>query len=128
MKRTLLMSLSLCMGGTLFAQKSAKPNIVFLFADDMTFQSLGSTSNGEVKTPNLDRLKAQGTSFNQTFNQGGYNGAISVASRAMMNTGKYLWKAMDETGGKVYFNEREWISSPSVTEPRTSTLTPWTAG
>lgn len=107
MKRTLLMSLSLCMGGSLLAQKNTKPNIIFLFADDMTYQSLGSTTNGEVKTPNLDRLKAQGTSFNQTFNQGGYNGAISVASRAMLNTGKYLWKAMDETGGKVYFNENE---------------------
>ena len=107
MRKTLLMSLPLFMGGTLMAQEESKPNIIFLFADDMTFQALGSTSDGEVKTPNLDRLKSQGTCFTHTFNQGGFNGAISVASRAMMNTGKYLWKAMDETNGKVYFNPRE---------------------
>lgn len=65
------------------AQEQNKPNILFLFADDMTYESLSSTSKGEVKTPNLDRLKAQGTCFTHTFNQGGFNGAISVASRAI---------------------------------------------
>ena len=118
MRRTLFMSLPLLMGGSLMAQETERPNIVFLFADDMTYQSLSSTSNGEVKTPNLDRLKSQGTCFTHTFNQGGYNGAISVASRAMMNTGKYLWKAMDETNGKVYFNENEltWVDDVPVYE------------
>lgn len=96
-------------------QAQEKPNIIFIFADDMTFQGLGSTSNGEVKTPNLDRLKSQGTYFNQTFNQGGWNGAISMASRAMLNTGKYLWKAMDETGGKTYNNAHELAWPDDVT-------------
>ena len=100
----------------LSAQEKSKPNIVFIFADDMTFQGLVSTSNGEVKTPNLDRLKKQGTYFSHTFNQGGFNGAISAASRAMLNTGMYLWKACDETGGHTSTNEkvREW---PDGIEP-----------
>lgn len=83
----------------LMAQKSTKPNVVLIFADDLTISGLGSTSNGEVKTPNLDRLREQGAFFSHTFNQGGFNAAISAASRAMMNTGKYLWKACDEVGG-----------------------------
>lgn len=80
------------------SQEKSKPNILFIFADDMTINCLGSTSNGEVKTPNLDRLRKQGSFFTHTFNQGSYKGAVSVASRAMLNTGKYLWKSMEATG------------------------------
>lgn len=83
------------------AKIEKKPNIVLIFADDMTYQSLGCTSNGEVITPNLDRLRSQGTYFSHAYNQGGYNGAISTASRSMMNTGRYLWKAMDQVQGQL---------------------------
>ena len=86
--------------------KSEKPNIIFIFADDLTINGLGSTSNGEVITPNLDKLRNRGAFFNKTFNQGGYNGAVSAASRAMMNTGKYLWKAMDAVNGNS--GKSEW--------------------
>ena len=34
-----------------------------------------------------------GTRFNQAFNMGGWNGAICVASRAMIITGKTIWDA-----------------------------------
>jgi choline-sulfatase len=112
MKQTFLLSLALPWAIANGAQageaaaKAAKPNIIFIFADDLSINALGSTSNGEVLTPNLDKLRAQGTFFNQTFNQGGYNGAVSVASRAMMNTGKYLWKAMDAVNGAS--GKSEW--------------------
>lgn len=99
MKKNILLIASLFIGNWAFAQKADKPNILFIFTDDLTINGLGSTSNHEVKTPNLDRLKEQGTFFSHTFNQGGFNAAISVASRAMLNTGMYLWKACDETGG-----------------------------
>ena len=82
------------------AQDKSKPNILFIFADDMTINCLGSTSNGEVITPNLDKLRRNGAFFTNTFNQGSYKGAVSVASRAMLNTGRYLWKAMKETGDR----------------------------
>lgn len=95
MKKNLLLTFPLAFTGlTLMAQESDKPNVVFIFADDLTYHGLGSTSDGEVLTPNLDRLKGQGTYFSRTYNQGAFNGAISVASRAMMNTGKYMWDAM----------------------------------
>lgn len=70
-----------------------KFNILFIFADDQTFESIGSLNNNEVKTPNLDRLREMGTTFSHTYNQGSWSPAVSVASRAMLNTGKYLWKA-----------------------------------
>lgn len=116
MKKKLLFVTSLLMGSSIMAQQSNKPNIVFIFADDLTINGLGSTSNGEVKTPNLDRLRDQGAFFTHTFNQGGFNAAISAASRAMMNTGKYLWKACDEVGGHTGTSKScpEWPEGMTV--------------
>lgn len=73
------------------AQK--KPNILFIFADDQCHDTINALGNDEVKTPNLDRLATSGVSFRNAYNMGGWNGAVCVASRAMMNTGKMLWRA-----------------------------------
>ncbi len=70
-----------------------KPNILFIFADDQCFNTLGSAKADNISTPNFDRLLSTGTHFTHAFNQGGWNGAISVASRAMMITGENLWSA-----------------------------------
>ncbi|MFI3293604.1 MAG: sulfatase-like hydrolase/transferase [Rikenellaceae bacterium] len=69
------------------------PNIVFIFADDHCFNCLGSSGLDNIKTPNLDRLMESGTHFTHAFNQGGWNGAISAASRAMLITGENMWRA-----------------------------------
>lgn len=70
-----------------------KPNILFIFADDQTYQGVHALGNPEVITPNLDRLVNSGVTFTHTYNMGGWNGAICVASRAMLNTGRTLWHA-----------------------------------
>ncbi len=75
----------------LFAQD--KPNILFIFADDQTFETLGAVNNTQVKTPNLDRLASQSLLFTHAFNQGSWTPAVCVASRLMLNTGSFLWKA-----------------------------------
>jgi len=70
-----------------------KPNILFIFADDQCYDTIGALGNDEVKTPNLDRLATSGVSFRNTYNMGGWNGAVCVASRAMLNTGRMVWRA-----------------------------------
>ena len=70
-----------------------KPNVVLIFADDMNFSCMSNVGEDIVYTPNLDQLREKGMYFTHVFNQGGWNGAISAASRAMLNTGKFLWKA-----------------------------------
>ena len=76
--------------------KKDNPNILFIFADDQTFSALGALGHPIVKTPNLDRLAEGGTVFSNAYNQGGWHGAICVASRAMLNTGRFLWHAKTE--------------------------------
>ncbi|MGB2434893.1 MAG: sulfatase-like hydrolase/transferase, partial [Flavobacteriaceae bacterium] len=69
------------------------PNILFLFADDYTYDAIHALGNDVIQTPNLDRLVRHGTHFTQAFNMGGWNGAVCLASRAMIITGKSLWDA-----------------------------------
>ncbi len=72
-----------------------KPNILFIFADDQCFETLRSLGCDEIQTPNLDRLVKGGVTFTHAYNQGGWHGAVCVASRTMLNTGRFLWKARD---------------------------------
>lgn len=82
----------------LISQLSAaeKPNILFIFADDMTYEAIGALGHQEIKTPNLDKLVHSGTTFTHAYNPGGWNGAICVASRAMIMSGRQLWYAEKE--------------------------------
>ncbi|MGW9684541.1 sulfatase-like hydrolase/transferase [Flagellimonas sp. 2504JD1-5] len=74
-------------------QPLTKPNIVFIFADDQSYNTIKALGNEEVHTPNLDKLANSGVTFTHTYNMGGWNGAICVASRAMLLTGQYIWNA-----------------------------------
>jgi len=74
-------------------KEEQKPNILFIFADDQTYLGINALGNSEVITPNLDKLANSGVTFTHTYNMGGWNGAICVASRAMLNTGRFLWNA-----------------------------------
>ncbi len=73
------------------ADKASRPNILFLFTDDQCFRTINVLNNKEVHTPNMDRLVRRGVTFTHCFNQGAWNGAICIASRAMLNTGRYVW-------------------------------------
>jgi choline-sulfatase len=70
-----------------------KPNILFIFSDDQAHETLGVRNRYGLKTPNLDRLAESGVDFTHAFNQGSYAPAVCVASRTMLNTGSFLWRA-----------------------------------
>ena len=95
---------------SLNAQQEKKPNILFIFADDLMFNSIGTLDDCKVKTPNLDRLMENGVSFSRTYNQGSYSQAVCIASRTMMVTGANLWKAASysKKGKEVKKPEKYW--------------------
>ena len=68
-----------------------KPNILFLFADDQCFEAVHALGLDEIETPNLDRLVRNGVTFTHAYNMGAWHGAVCVASRTMLNTGRFLW-------------------------------------
>lgn len=61
----------------------ARPNVVFILADDLGFSDLGCYG-GEIATPNLDRLAANGLRFTQC-----YNTTRCWPTRAALLTGYY---------------------------------------
>lgn len=79
-------------------EEPALPNIVFLFADDYTYEAIHALGNEVIHTPNLDRLVEEGVSFTHAYNMGGWNGAICVASRAMIISGQSMWRARERSG------------------------------
>jgi arylsulfatase A-like enzyme len=71
--------------------RPAKPNVVFLFADDQRADTIGALGNPDIKTPNLDRLVRSGVSFRRAYMQGAMNGATCIPSRAMLLSGRSLF-------------------------------------
>jgi len=67
---------------------AARPNIVFLFADDQCTYSAGCYGNKDVRTPNMDQLARDGVVFDKHYN----TTAICMASRASVFTGMYEYK------------------------------------
>ncbi len=87
-----------------------KPNVLFIFADDLAFDTIHALGNQDVETPHLDRLVKRGTTFTRAYNQGGWHGAVCVASRAMLNTGRFLWHAQaDEKRLKPDFEAKKLL-------------------
>jgi arylsulfatase A-like enzyme len=72
-----------------------RPNILFLFADDMRYNTIHYLGNPDIITPNLDYLAKNGTSFMNAYIPGGTCAAVCMPSRAMLNTGKTLYHLKD---------------------------------
>ena len=70
------------------AQPAARPNIVFLLADDLRPDCLGVLGHKIVKTPNLDKLLEHGFIFRNTYLVGANTGAVCTPSRTMIQTGQ----------------------------------------
>lgn len=66
------------------AETPDRPNIVFIFADDLGINDLGCYGRKDHRTPNLDRLAKQGVLFTNAYAAQ----AICSPTRAALMTGK----------------------------------------
>src|SRR5688500_16702540 len=67
------------------AETERRPNIVFLLADDLGYGDLGCFGQQKIRTPNLDRLAAEGMRFTQHYS----GNAVCAPSRCVLMTGKH---------------------------------------
>ncbi len=66
-----------------------RPNIIYIMADDLGYADLGCYGQKRIKTPNIDRLAAEGTRFTQC-----YTGAsVCAPSRCVLMTGLHTGHA-----------------------------------
>lgn len=77
------------------AETPPRLNVIMLYSDDQRFDTIAALGNPDIRTPNMDRLAAQGCAFTHTFTMGGIHGALCIPSRAMLMTGRTLYHSPD---------------------------------
>ena len=70
---------------------SSKPNIILIIADDLGYGDLGCYGATKIKTPNMDRLAAEGLRFTQGYAPS----STCTPSRFSLLTGEYAWRQKD---------------------------------
>ncbi len=81
--------LSLALTGALWAtpakpsRRTTLPNFVFILADDLGYGDLGCYGQEQIRTPNLDRLAAEGMKFTQAY----AGNTVCAPSRCTLMTG-----------------------------------------
>lgn len=73
---------------TCFAQKNTKPNVIYIYADDLGYGDLSCYGATKIQTPNLDQLAASGI----RFTNGHATSATCTPSRYALMTGRYPWR------------------------------------
>ncbi|MEY3204640.1 MAG: Arylsulfatase [Planctomycetota bacterium] len=97
MTTTLLLLAAILVGQTAVAAAAApRPNIIVVLADDMGFSELGCYG-GEIRTPTIDRLAAEGVRFSQF-----YNCSVCGPSRAALMTGCQPWRVGQPPGADIF--------------------------
>lgn len=74
---------------------TSQPNIVCILTDDQRFDTIAALGHPQIRTPNLDWLVANGTTFTHAHIPGGTCGAVCMPSRAMIHTGRTLFHVTD---------------------------------
>ena len=62
-----------------------KPNVIFVLADDLGWGDLGYVGHPYARTPNIDRMAAEGTTIANFY----VNSTVCSPSRVAFMTGQY---------------------------------------
>ncbi len=98
----------------LAAEKSSvadRPNILLIMADDLGMGDLGCYGQKQLKTPNIDRLAAEGMQFFSA-----YSGAsVCAPSRCSLMTGRHMGHATVRGNWEVYPEGQAPLGQDEVT-------------
>src|SRR5678816_2390641 len=68
--------------------QQARPNIVYIMADDPGYADVSCYGRRDYATPNIDRLASEGMKFTQAY----ANSAVCSATRTALITGRYQYR------------------------------------
>jgi arylsulfatase A-like enzyme len=68
--------------------ETARPNVVFILADDMGVADISAYGRPDIRTANVDRLAREGVMLTQAY----ANSAVCSASRTALITGRYQYR------------------------------------
>ncbi len=93
------------------AAAADKPNVVVILADDFGYGSVGCYGGKGLKTPNLDRLAAEGRRFTQAY----ATGSVCSPTRYGLMTGRYYWRTSVKDGAVLPGNAPLHIETDRLT-------------
>ncbi len=105
-KLAFLVLLLLASTTVLRAQSVERPNVLILFSDDQRADAVGAHGNPHIRTPNIDALVERGFSFRRAYVMGSHHGAVCAPSRAMLMTGRNLFRVYDNLDSVDTFPQR----------------------
>ncbi|MGD0089496.1 MAG: arylsulfatase [Planctomycetota bacterium] len=97
-----------------WAAEARKPNIIFFLADDLGYAELGCYGQKKIRTPNLDRLAADGLRFTQHY----AGNAVCAPSRCVLLTGKHPGHAFIRDNREAKPEGQEPLPAGTVTLAR----------
>ena len=78
--------------GSAFAGAADRPNILFILVDDQSpFDLKIYNPKSPLQTPTIDRLAAEGMTFDAAHHMGSFSGAVCTPSRHMIMCGRTVW-------------------------------------
>ena len=87
------------------APEGKRWNVLVLYSDDQRWDTIGALGHPVVKTPNLDRLVKRGFVFRNNYVMGAMGGAVCIPSRAMLHSGRSLWRVPNDMSGVPLWGE-----------------------
>jgi len=78
---------------------NARPNILWICTDQQRYDTIHALGNEHIRTPNLDRLLAEGIAFSRAYSQS----PICTPSRACFLTGRYPSTLHVNRNGNAFF-------------------------
>ncbi|MFA5192674.1 MAG: arylsulfatase [Verrucomicrobiia bacterium] len=91
-----------------------KPNIILIIADDLGYGDIGCYGQQKIRTPNLDRMAAEGMRFTQTYS----GNAVCAPSRCVLMTGLHPGHAYVRDNKSVQPEGQEPIPAETSTIPK----------
>lgn len=82
-----------------------RPNVLVLFTDDQRSDTIGFLGNKLIQTPHIDSLYRDGTHFQRAYCMGSMHGAVCVPSRAMLMSGKSIYRTDMQLAQQTTFPE-----------------------
>jgi len=102
---------SMVLTGASFAQPAERPNVVVILADDLGYGDLSCYGAAKIRTPNIDRLAAEGRRFTDAHSPA----SVCTPTRYNLLTGRYAWRTWASSSCV-------WSNDPLLIDPDRFTL------